>query len=277
MNSPRRPRSLVPLVGAALLAVALLAPSANAAKVPPFSTSAQYKALATFVDKLDTLSSTPTTAAQKTAFGDQLDNKHQAAVNKSNALFKRAKALARNESNRAFKKGSKTIRRSESGQLASLRSEYDARLATATANYEAGLSRIQEEFGERIETLHKEIKRLRKQKAGATTNQQPLFQEAIERRVDRLVADSELEREELADLKAAYGKEKTAIRAAKASATQLVLQDDRAAIQRLRNDHNRIYGARVATLQAKRDNQLVDLEGKLDAGRAAIERRPVSG
>ncbi len=277
MNSHRRLRLLVPLAGAALLAVALLASSASAAKIPSFSASAQYKALAKFVDRLDTLASTPTAAAQKTAYDGQLDNKHQAAVNKSNALFNRAKAQAKNESNRAFKKGSQTIRRSESGELASLRSEYDARLASAADNYEAELARIQDEFGDRIEALHKEIKRLRKQKAAAATAQQPQFQEAIERRVDRLVADGELEREELADLKAGYGKEKAAIRAAKASAAQLVLKDDDAAIQKLRNDHKRIYTARIATLQGKRDNQIVDLDGKLDAGRAAIERMPVTG
>lgn len=124
---------------------------------------------------------------------------------------------------------------------------------------------------------HKEIKRLCKQKAAAATAQQPQFQEAIERRVDRLVADGELEREELADLKAAYGKEMAAIRAAKASAAQLVLQEDDAAIQKLRSDHKRIFNARVATLKGKRDNQLVDLEVKLDAGKAAIERMPISG
>ncbi|MGE0857069.1 MAG: hypothetical protein AB7L18_13350 [Hyphomicrobiaceae bacterium] len=268
---------LVTLAGAALLAVALLASSASAAKVPPFSASAQYKALAAFVDKLDGLANTPTAAGQKTVYTGQLNNKHQAAVNKSNSLFNRAKALAKDESDRAFAKGSRTIRRTESGELASLRSQYDARLASAATNYEAELARLQDEFGSRIETLHKEIKRLRKQKAGATTNQQPLFQEAIERRVDRLVADGELEREELADLKAAYGKEKAAIRAAKASAAQLVLKDDDVAIQKLRNDHQRIFRARVATFQSKRDNQLVDLDGKLDAGKAAIERMPVSG
>lgn len=277
MISLRRLRLLVPLAGVAVLALVLLASSASAAKVPPFSSSAQYKALAKFVDKLDTLASTPTAAAQKTAYNGQLNNKHQAAVNKSNALFNRAKGLAKDESNRAFKKGAKTIRRSESGQLASLRSEYDARLASAAANYEAELARIQDEFGDRIETLHKEIKRLRKQKAAAATAQQPQFQEAIERRVDRLVADGELERKELTDLKVAYGKEKAAIRAAKASAAQLVLQNDDVAIQKLRSDHQRIYSARVATLQGKRDNQLGDLEGKLDAGRSAIERMPVSG
>lgn len=277
MISLRRLRLLVPLAGVAVLALVLLASSASAAKIPPFSSSAQYKALAKFVDRLDTLASTPTPAAQKTEYDGQLDNKHQAAVNKSNALFNRAKAQAKNESNRAFKNGSQTIRRSESGELASLRSEYDARLASAAANYEAELARIQDEFGNRIEALHKEIKRLRKQKAAAATAQQPQFQDAIERRVDRLVADGELEREELADLKAGYGKEKAAIRAAKASAAQLVLKGDDAAIQKLRNDHKRIYNARVATLQGKRDNQLVDLDGTLDAGRAAIERMPVTG
>lgn len=107
--------------------------------------------------------------------------------------------------------------------------------------------------------------------------QKTLDQEAIGRRVDRITGDRKLEQEEIADLKVGYRKEKETIRAAKASATQLVQQDDDTGVERLRNDHNGIYNARVRTLQSKRANQLSDLEVKLDAGRAAIERIPVNG
>ncbi|HEX3239677.1 MAG TPA: hypothetical protein VHR18_06030 [Solirubrobacterales bacterium] len=265
------------LAAAALLIAALLAPSANAASVPPLSASAQYKALVKFVDKLDGLSTRPTTASQKATFDGQLENKHGAAVSKSTALFNRAKKVASAEAQRAFKASARTIRNTESGELAALRKEYDARMDRAGADYQAELGRIEDEFDARAATLRKEVKKLRKQKAnanGAVAKAQ--IQEAIERRVKRIVSDGELEKEELADLKAGYGKEKAAIRAAKASATQLVQQDDDKAIETLRNDHNRIYNAKVRTLQSKRVNQVGELEGKLDAGRAAIERMPLA-
>ncbi|HST68913.1 MAG TPA: hypothetical protein VLI94_04565 [Solirubrobacterales bacterium] len=271
-------RPLASLSAVALLALALLAPSAGAASIPTLSSSAQYKALVKLVDKLDGLARTPTTASQKAVYDGQLENKHEAAVNKSTALFARAKKLAKAEAERAFRAGAQTIRRTESGELATLREEYDTRMDRAANNYDAELGRIEDEFDARVATLRKEIKKLRNQKANAkSATEKTLIEEAIERRTLRIAADRKLEREEIADLKAGYRKEKETIRAAKASATQVVQQDDDAAIERLRNDHNRIYNARVRTLQSKRANQLSDLEGKLNAGRAAIERMPVTG
>ncbi|HEX7279066.1 MAG TPA: hypothetical protein VF255_05500 [Solirubrobacterales bacterium] len=271
-------RPLVSLSAVALLALALLAPSAGAASIPTLSSSAQYKALVKFVDKLDGLARTPATAAQKATYDGQLENKHEAAVNKSTALFGRAKKLAKAEAQRAFKAGAQTIRRTEAGELATLREEYDTRLDRAANNYDAELGQIEDEFDARVATLRKEIKKLRNQKANAkSATEKAQIEEAIERRTVRIAADRKLEREEIADLKVGFRKEKETIRAAKASATQVVQQDDDAAIERLRNDHNRIYNARVRTLQSKRANQLSDLEGKLNAGRSAIERIPVTG
>lgn len=278
MHSSRRLRPLVSLSAVALLALALLAPSAGAANVPTLASTAQYKALVKFVDKLEGLARTPTTAAQKAVYTDQLENKHAAAVNKSTALFARAKKAAKAEAERAFRSGAQTIRRTEAGELAALREEYDTRMDRAANNYDAELGRIEDEFDSRIATLRKEIKQLRKEKAAAKRpEEKALIEEAIERRNARIAGDRKLEQEEITDLKAGYRKEKEAIRAAKASAAQVVQQDDDAAIERLRNDHNRIYNARVRALQSKRANQLSDLEAKLEAGRAAIERMPVTG
>lgn len=277
MHSSRKLRLFVPLAAVILLAAALLAPSANAANIPPLSSSGQYKALVSFVDKLHGLAYTPATAAQKAAYDGQLDNKHEAAVNKSTALFNRAKKAAKAEADRAFKAGVKTIRGSEAGELAGLRKQYDTRIDRAANNYGAELGKIEDEFDDRVATLRKEIKKLRNQKANAKTEvQKTLDQEAIERRAARITADRKLEQEEIVDLKASYRKEKEVIRAAKASATQLVQQEDDTAVERLRNDHNRIYNARVRALQSKRTNQLGDLEAKLDAGRAAIEKIPAT-
>lgn len=269
---------LLPLVSTIAFGALLVSGAQGAAKIPTLSGSAQYKALVKFVDKLDALANTPATSARKDSLADQLESKHAAALNKSTALFTRAKAAARNETSRAFRASSKTIRTTESGELATLRREYDGRLDRAASTYAAELNRIADEFGARVATLRAQIKKLRKQKAKASGEvEKKLAEEAIDRRLVRIAVESRLEKEEVTDLKAGFRKEKTAIQAGKASATQLVLQDDDAAIEKLRSDQNRIFDARVRTLQAKRVNQVGDLEGKLDAGRAAIERMPLAG
>lgn len=277
MNTSRKLRSLVPVAAVALLAVALLAPAAKAANIPPLATTAQYKALVSYIDKLDKLSNTPATAAQKATYDGQLDNKHEAAVNKSTALFNRGKKAAQAESQRAFKTGVRTIRRTEAGELAGLRRDYNARMNRAAVNYENAVGRLEDVYDNRAASLKKQIRRLRKQKANAEgLVRKEVIQEAIERRVKRGADDRKVEQEELADLKAGYGREKAAIRSAKASATRSVQQNDQEAIETLRNRGKQIYNTRVRTLQSRRTNQLGDLERKLNAGRAAITRMPAS-
>jgi hypothetical protein len=277
MNPSRKLRSLVPVAAIALLAVALVAPAAKAANIPPLATTAQYKALVTFVDKLDKLSNTPATAAQKAAYEGQLDNKHQSTVNKSTALFNRGKRAAQAESQRAFKTGARTIRRTEAGELAALRREYDARMDRAATNYDNSVGRVEDAYDSRTASLKKQIRRLRDQKAKAESLlRKEVIQEAIERRIKRGSEDRKLQQEEIADLKAGYRREKNSIRSAKASATRSVQQSDDEAIETLRNRGKQIYNTRVRTLQSRRANQLRDLENKLNAGRAAISRMPAS-
>jgi hypothetical protein len=277
MISSRKLRSLVPVAAVALLAVALVAPAAKAANIPPLATTAQYKALVSFVDKLDKLSNTPATDGQKAVYDGQLDNKHQAAVNKSTALFNRGKKVAQAESQRAFKTGARTIRNTEAGELAALRRDYDARMNRAATVYESSLGRVEDVYDSRTASLRKQVRRLRDQKANAESIvRKAQIQEAIERRVKRGAADRKLQQEEIADLKAGYRREKEAIRSAKASATRVLQQDDDEAIETLRNRGKRIYNTRVRTLQSSRANQLRDLESKLNAGRASIARMPAS-
>ncbi|HYJ21642.1 MAG TPA: hypothetical protein VEW07_06440 [Solirubrobacterales bacterium] len=252
-----------------------MAPAANAANVPPLATTAQYGALVSFIDKLNKLSSTPATAAQKAAYDGQLANKHGAAVNKSTALFNRGKKAAQGESQRAFKTGVSTIRRTEAGELAALRSDYDARMNRAATNYERAVGRIEDVYDRRAASQRKQLRRLREQKANAAgIVRKAEIQEAIERQVKLGAEDRKVQQEELADLKAGYRREKDAIRSAKASATQVVQQNDDEAIETLRNRGNQIYNTRVRTLQSRRANQLRDLETKLNNGRAAITRMP---
>lgn len=277
MNRSRKLRSLVPAAAVALLAVALLAPAAKAASAPPLATTAQYRALVGFVEKLGKLSNTPATAAQKADFDGQLENKHGAAVNKSTALFNRGKKAAQAESQRAFQIGVRTIRRTEAGELAALRRDYDARMNQAASSYENTVGRLEDTYDDRGAALRKQIRSLRKQKASAEgVVRKALIQEEIELRVKRIADDRKVEQEELADLRAGYRREKDAIRSAKASASRTVQQNDDEAIETLRNRGRAIYNARVRTLQSRRVNQLQDLENKLDAGRASIARMPAA-
>jgi hypothetical protein len=275
MISSRKLCSLVPMAAAALLAVALVAPAAKAASIPPLATTAQYKALAVFVYKLDRLSAAPASDGQKAVYQGQLINKHEAAVNKSTALFTRGKKVAQAESQRAIKAGVRTIRRTEAGELAALRSDYDARMDRAATNNERAVGRVEDVYDNRTASLRKQIRRLRDQKANAKgVGRKAAIQEAIERRVKRSAEDRKLGQEEIADLKAGYRREKDAIRSAKASATRVTQQDDDEAIETLRSRGKRIYGTRVRTLQSARVDQLRDLETKLNAGLAAIARMP---
>ena len=278
MNLSRKLRSLLPAAAIALLAVALVAPAAGATNVPPLATTAQYQALSSFVAKLDKLSNTPASSAQKASYDGQLENKHAAAVDKSAALFNRGKKAAQAESQRAFKAGARTIRRTEAGELAGLRSEYDARMDRAAGNFERAVGRVEDAYDSREASLRKQIRALRMQKANAAgVVRKALIQEAIERRLKQGTEDRRFEQEEIADLRSGYRREKEAIRSAKASATRVVQQSDEEAIATLRNRGKRIYSTRVRTLQSRRTNQLRDLDTKLNAGRAAIARMPAGG
>ncbi len=275
MRSTRKLRRPVPAIAAALIVVALLAPAVRAADIAPLVTTSQYKALVGFVEKLGQLSNTPATTAKKASYESQLENKHDAAVDKSTALFNRGKKAATLESNRAVQTGVKTIRQTEAGELAALRRDYDARIDRAATDYEHALGRIADVYDSRNAALTKQVSRLRKQKANAEgALAKARIQEAIDRRSKRASENRKLQQEEVADLKAGYGREKAALRSAKQSATLSLQQNDAEAIVTLRNRSKRIYNSTVRTLQNRRVNQLHDLERKLNAGRASIARMP---
>jgi hypothetical protein len=275
MNSSRKVRRLVPVIAAALLAVALLAPAAKAASSPPLISTSQYKALVGFVEKLNQTSRTPATAAKKATYEDQLQNKHDAAADKSTALLDRGKKAAQRESQGEVTIGVRTIRQTQAGELAALRRDYDARMNRAATIYENSVGRVEDIFDGRSATLRRQVSRLRKQKANADSAVVKVtIQEAIDRRTKRGSENRKLQQEEIADLKAGYGREKAAIRDGKQSATRSLQQNDAEAIVTLRNRGKQIYNTTVRTLQARRVNQLNDLERKLNAGRAAITRMP---
>lgn len=275
MNSSRKVRRLLPLVAAALLAVVLFAPAAKAAEIPPLVSTSQYKALVSYVEKLNGLTHTPATAAKKASYEDQLENKHDATVDKATALFNRAKKAAQRESQQQIAIGSKTIRQTEAGELAALRKDYDARMDRAADLHDRAVARVEDILNNRNAALSRQITRLRKQKAEAEGPlRKAAIQESIDRRSKRAGENRKLQQEEIADLKSGYSREKAAIREGKKSVTLSLQQNDAEAIVTLQNRGKRIYNSTVRTLQARRVNQLNDLERKLNAGRAAIGRIP---
>jgi hypothetical protein len=275
MIPSRKVRRLTPVLAVALLAVALIAPAAKAADIPPLVNTAQYKALVGFVEKLNGLSRTPATTAQKASYEDQLENKHDATVDKATALFNRAKGAAQRESNKQIQIGIKTIRQTEAGELAALRRDYDARMNRAADAHNRAIARVEDIFDTRNAALTRQITRLRKQKAEATSPlRKATLQEGIDRRSKRAGENRKLQQEEVSDLKSGYSREKAAIREGKKSATQSLQQNDAEAIVTLKNRGKRIYNSTVRTLQNRRVNQLNDLERKQNAGRSAIARIP---
>lgn len=277
MNLSRKVRGLVPAIAVALLAVALLVPAAKAAGTPPLISTSQYKALVGFIEKLDQIR-TPATSAQKANYEDQLQNKHDAAADKATALLERGKKAAQRESQREISIGVRTIRQTQAGELAALRKDYDSRMDRAATNFENSVGRVESTFDDRSAALRRQVSRLRKQKANANSAiAKVAIQDAIDRRTTRGSENRKLQQEEVADLKAGYAREKGAIREGKQSATRSLQQNDAEAIVTLRNRGKRIYNDTVRTLQARRVNQLNDLERKLNAGHAAITRIPAKG
>jgi hypothetical protein len=275
MNPSGKVRRLLVALGAAMFAVALLAPAVKAADVPPLVTSSQYKALVSFVEKLEGLSHVPATAARKATYEGQLENKHGAAADKATALFNRGKKAAHLESEREIKAGVRTIRQTEAGELEGLRRDYDQRIDRAATNYANALGRVESVFDARNAALAKQVKRLRKQKANAEgAIRKATIQESIDRRTKRAAENRKLEAEEIADLKSGYRREKSAIRGGKQSATRSLQENDAEAIVTLRNRGKRIYNSTVRTLQSERVDQMNDLERKLNVGRTAITRMP---
>jgi hypothetical protein len=276
-SAPQRP-PVFPFAVLALAAVLLLAPNAGAATVPTLASSPQYKALATYVTKLRSLQAQPTTAAQKAAYESALTAKHAAAVNKSTALFARGKKEAKAETQSRFRSGAAKVRKVEARALADLRAEFNTRLDDAEAGYGKKIDAVEAEYDARIAKRDREIQRLRVQKAkSGSLAKKTSIQKQIAALIKQIGDDKKRERGALAELKDRFAEEKSEIREAKAADTVAIGEANQTAIEKLRARSTRSYNNKVATLQLRRTNQLLDLEAKLTEGRAYIGLMPVAG
>ena len=261
-----------------LLTALLLAPRASAAKVPTLASTAQYKALVTYVAKLEGLAAQPTTAAQKAAYDSELTSKHGAAVLKSTALFLRGKKVASKESRTRFRAGSLKVRRAETAEITAVQDEYGDRLDRAADAYADDLGRLEDTYQRRSAGLQQQIADRRVKKAKA---KDPRRKAAIQGRIDALISRAtELRKqrgEAKAELKDRYADEEETLRAAQQRAVAAVREAGEESVAQLRERWNRVYDRKVASLRAKRATQVADLEAKLNRGRGAIASMPIVG
>lgn len=262
----------------ALAALLLLVPQATAAQVPPLASTPQYKAFVDYVGKLKGLRTKPATSAQKASYEQRLTSKHQAAVNKSTALFQRAKAAAKAETRRQFQAASKKVRKAEAAELANLRVEYADKLAAARDAYQHDIGALEDKFDARYATLRRQINKLRMEKAKAKALPRKVrIQEQINVLIKEVGDSRTQEREATTKLKERYASQKSAILAAKAAETTKVREARQEDVENLRSRWNREAARRLADDRARRANQVANLESKLEAGRGYIAAMPVSG
>lgn len=278
MRTTSRLRPIVPTAAIALTALLLLVPQTTAAeKVPTIASTPQYKAFVEYVAKLRDLRNKAATAAQKARYESQLTNKHRAAANKASALFQRAKAGAKAETQRKFKAAAKEIRKAEAAELADLRAEYDEQLDDAVASFRQKAGALEAEFDARYATLHKQIRELRMEKAKAKTlARKDQIQAQINTLVQQVSDSRKQEREATTKLKDRYTKRKRAIQAARIAAATELREARQESVEALRQRWNRAYSGKLADLQTRRANQLAELEAKLTAGRSFIASMPVN-
>jgi hypothetical protein len=273
-----RNRSTIAALAIAAAAVLLLAPAAPAAPtVPTLASTPQYKAFVAYVAKMRSLQGKPATAARKATYESELSAKHQAAVNKANALFQRAKAAAKAETQRGLKAATKQVRQAEATELAELRDEYADRLNAATESYQRQLDALLDRFNARQAAIQRQIRELRVKKAKAKSlTRKDQIQAQINVLVEQTSDSRRQEREQTAALKARYAKQKRAIVAGHKADVIEVREARQEAVDNLRARWNRTYNRELEVLQEKRVRQLAQLEAKLNAGRAAIASMPAA-
>ncbi len=272
-------RPVLSLLAAAVASLLLLAPSASAAApVPTLASTAQYKALVSYVGKLRSLQSKPATAAQKAVYDSKLVTKHGAAVQKSSALFVRGKKVASKEAKAGSKDDSQRIRQAEAQAIDELQDLYAARFDDAATKNQQRIDALSNEYARRLDTLKRQISDLRVKKAKTKDQgRKAAIQDQISSLIDLVAAAKKEQGEDRTALAQTYEREKEQLRSAKSTAIAAARAEGQEAIEALRNRIKRRYNNKVRSLQAKRESQLLDLETKLTNGRVAISLMPAAG
>jgi hypothetical protein len=213
-------RPVLSTLAVAAASLLLLVPAASAASpVPTLASTAQYKALVAYVAKLRSLQGKPTTTAQKAVYDSQLVTKHGAAVQKSSALFLRGKKVASQEAKESSKDDSQRIRQAEAHAIEELQDQYAARFNAAADKNQQRIDALSNEYGNRLDTLKRQISDLRVKKAKSKDQgRKAQIQDQISSLIDLVAAAKKEEGEDRATLAANYQREKQSLRDAKANA-----------------------------------------------------------
>lgn len=279
MPTTTKLRSMITTAALTLLALFLIPAGAEAAKrAPAFAATPQYKALSQYVTKLERMQGTAASTDQKLTYERELTAKHGAAVNKSTALFSRAKQRAKVETQMRFAISARQARAEEAMELAELRSEYAERLDKAAVGYRRDLTVLESSYDARTKRLHQQISTLRMRKANAAgLDRKTQIQAQINVIVQQVEDSQKQQAKALKKLEQRYREQRAAIEAARLKEAGVVREASQRSIESSANKRNRAYNAKVASARTKRESQITDFEAKLAAGRLAISLMPTSG
>jgi hypothetical protein len=260
-------------------AVLLLPAGATAAgKRPSLASTAQYKALVEYVEKLDGLVGQTTTSAQKDTYQSELTAKLEAAAHKANALFNRGSDEAQAEADAKFKEQRATIRRAEAEEAEALDAEFAAKVRKAGESYREKVQRVETGHRNFEAKVNQQIARLRKQKARtADVAEKNAIQERITAKITELKGKRKEESQKRAELKKAFRDQKALLHSTERKQQKEISAAAEAKIQKSAKHWNQVAAEKKADLDSKRDQQLAYLTSKAEKGRSDIASMPASG
>jgi hypothetical protein len=274
-NRRSLPASLV--LGAAVLALLVLAPLAAAVKAPGLASSAQYKAFIEYVKKMEERSSQPTSTETKNKFEAKLTAKKTAAAHKANALFNRASDEAQAEANETAKEQVAQVRAKEGKSLETLKAETNGKVERLEAEFQTKFERVEIGHRNREGALKEQIRGLRGQKSQAKPGTpKEKIQEHIEKVQGELQANRTDEKEKRESLKGLVEKKRVPIEEAAKAEEVAIGEKAEETVKKVQSHWAKAYEQKKAALNATRENRLGYLESKLEQGRAAIAAMPAN-
>jgi hypothetical protein len=264
--------------GIAVLALLLSAPTAAlAVKTPGLASSTQYKAFVEYVQKLDGLTTQPTSTEQKNTYEAKLTAKKTAAAHKANALFKRAGEEAQAEANETAKEQVEGVRSKEDQALEALHIETNQKLDRTEAGFHIKFERIATGHKNREKALKAQIAELRGKKAAAAPGTpKTQIQERIEKVSGEVTANRADEKEKRKGLKSAVTKQREQIKSATEAKETEIGEAAEETVKKIDDHWNKSYLEKKAALNTTRENRLGYLESKLEQGRADIAAMPTT-
>lgn len=269
--------TIVVVIGICAFSLPTVTTAANN-KRPSLASTAQYKALVEYVQKLDGLVGQGTTAARKATYESELTAKLEAAIHKANALCKRGDDEAQAETEAKFKEQRATIRRAEAEESEAIDNEFAAKAKKAAESYREKVARV--EAGHRTfeAKVKEQIAALRAQKAQASeTAAKNAIQERITAKIGELQARRQEESQKRALLKKGFRAQKAELHTAEAKKEEKIQSAAEAKIAKSSAHWKAVAAEKETGLDAKRDSQLSYLTAKAEKGRADIASMPATG